>query len=148
MESKKQGFWNRPIPPWVLAVGAALLWLLPHSIPPKQEEMFAPWQVRAVEINSPSYKARAFRMAQQFVKERLLAPSTAEFPGYDQDSVEYLGNGTFRVSSYVDAQNAFGVKLRHHYTCVLHKSREDDYTWTLKAIKHVDRWGLESSQGW
>ena len=87
-------------------------------------------------------------MAQQFVKERLLAPSTAEFPRCEQGLAEYPGQGRLRVRSYVDAENAYRARLRHHYIRVLQKSKEDDYTWGPKAIKYVDGWGLQGSQGW
>lgn len=50
-----------------------------------------------------------------FVKERLKAPSTADFkPGYS-DSVTRLEGQRYRVISWVDAQNSFGAKLRNHF---------------------------------
>jgi len=77
-------------------------------------------------------KIGAFVMSQEFVKERLKAPSTADFPWYDESFVTDLGGGRFRVSAYVDAQNSFGAKIRSKYTCIL-KSTDGD-TWTLESI--------------
>jgi hypothetical protein len=48
---------------------------------------------------------------------RLKAPSTADFPWYDEDNVQDEGNGRFVVSSYVDAENAFGAKIRVFFYC-------------------------------
>ncbi|NWC24082.1 hypothetical protein HX787_20195 [Pseudomonas tolaasii] len=60
----------------------------------------------------------AFVMSQNFVKQRLKAPSTASFP-YITDSgvrVDVIPNCSFGVSAYVDAQNAFGASIRNRYT--------------------------------
>ncbi|EZI28956.1 hypothetical protein [Pseudomonas extremaustralis] len=60
----------------------------------------------------------AFVMSQNFVKQRLKAPSTAEFP-YITDRgvmVDVIPDCSFGVSAYVDAQNAFGAAIRSRYT--------------------------------
>lgn len=59
----------------------------------------------------------AFVMSQNFTKKQLKAPSTAKFPRYSEGRVADLGNGEYRVSSYVDAQNAFGAMIRTNYIC-------------------------------
>lgn len=74
----------------------------------------------------------AFVMSQEFVKEQLKAPSTAEFPWYEDSYVEDLGGGRFRVSAHVDAQNTFGAMIRSKYTCVLNSA--DGERWILESI--------------
>lgn len=53
------------------------------------------------------------------VRDRLKAPSTADFPGiFDADSKPTSADGCVMVyASYVDAQNSFGAKLRTKYVC-------------------------------
>jgi hypothetical protein len=55
-------------------------------------------------------KSMAYIMMEDFVKQRLKAPSTAKFPGvFDGklDHVTSLGGQKYRIVSYVDAQNSF-----------------------------------------
>jgi hypothetical protein len=55
-------------------------------------------------------------MAESFVKDHLLAPSTADFGG---ESVQYLGAAKHVVVGHVDSQNAFGAKLRKRFVCTV-----------------------------
>jgi hypothetical protein len=91
--------------------------------------------VRPVTAKKPrqSDKIGAFVMSQQFLKDRLKAPSTAKFPLYDAACVTDLGDGRYKVTSYVDAQNSFGAMLRTRYVCVLRKSTDGDQ-WNLELI--------------
>ncbi len=73
----------------------------------------------------------AFVYARFFVKDVLVAPRTAKFPGYSKDAVTYLGDETYRVRSYVDSQNSFGALIRTNYTVVIQKG---DGKWILKSI--------------
>jgi hypothetical protein len=58
-------------------------------------------------------KISAFVMSQQFVKDRLKAPATADFPSIADSgvSVNYLGDCTHAVRAFVDAQNSGRVVL-------------------------------------
>ena len=51
------------------------------------------------------------------VEDRLKAPASADFPSciWDQSQVKYAGNGVYNFSSWVDAQNGFGAKIRTYY---------------------------------
>ena len=69
--------------------------------------------------------------AQQFVKQALKAPSTAEFP-FDPISVGADGNGLYQVESTVDAQNSFGAPIRSH--------------WMLNMRLIEGKWVLETMQ--
>jgi hypothetical protein len=56
------------------------------------------------------------RIAKDFIKKQILTPSTAKFPSSDDIMVKReKGDSTFYVSSYVDAQNAFGAMIRNEW---------------------------------
>jgi hypothetical protein len=82
-------------------------------------------------------KTTAFVMSQSFVKKQLRAPATAEFPWVsDCDvTVNYLGDCTHEVRAYVDAQNAFGAKLRNRYYVKLKNQKGTD---TLARLGRAD----------
>ena len=62
-----------------------------------------------------------------FVRDRLKAPSTADFT-----SVSHTGSApTWTVTGTVDADNSFGAKLRMTFTCVV---RDDGDTWRLQSM--------------
>jgi hypothetical protein len=62
----------------------------------------------------------AWLACREFVTRRLKAPSTASFPfAGSQDYVADLGEGRFRASAYVDAQNSFGAKIRTTFDCTV-----------------------------
>lgn len=74
----------------------------------------------------------AWVMCEGFVEKRLKAPSTADFPRYDQDNVEHEGDGRYTISAYVDAENSFGAKMRVPFDCVVQYKGED--RWRLIDI--------------
>lgn len=86
------------------------------------------------KVERPS-KVSAWIMSQEFVKQNLKSPSTADFGSVFgdfqsyEDVVTVLHDGRFVVKAWVDAENAFGATLRSRFTCV---------------IEHVgnDRWRL------
>jgi hypothetical protein len=62
----------------------------------------------------------AYVMSQDFVKQQLRAPATADFPSWpDEYRVSVLGNCQYQVQSYVDAQNGFGALIRSNYSAVV-----------------------------
>tara|TARA_E500000305_G_scaffold98033_1_gene89384 strand:- start:1018 stop:1485 length:468 start_codon:yes stop_codon:yes gene_type:complete len=75
---------------------------------------------------------RAYDVAKAYVKKRLVAPATAEFPAYYSSDVQALplAECRFSVQAYVDAQNGFGAMLRNPYSLTLQYYKEDD-TWSL-----------------
>lgn len=70
--------------------------------------------------------------AQELVRERLKAPSTAEFssPSQISSSLDGSGDCIYEVRSNVDAQNSFGAQIR------------GDYYVKLKWKMGVDEWYL------
>lgn len=90
-----------------------------------------------LSIKSPSANPNgdtigAFAISQQFVKDRLKAPSTAEFPWYSSESVTPLGEERYRVQSYVDSQNSFGAMIRTKYVAIVRKT--GDSNWSLESL--------------
>ena len=77
-------------------------------------------------------KIRVYSACQQFVTQRLKAPSTADFPSFDDKSVT-TGANVFTVDSYVDAQNAFGAKIRTRISCNV--LSDDGDNWKLTSLR-------------
>lgn len=59
-------------------------------------------------------------MAQEFIKDTLKSPSSAEFSDSSETRVRYdSADDSYYVSGWVDAQNSFGAKLRSRYVCTV-----------------------------
>jgi hypothetical protein len=84
--------------------------------------------------SSPSDRSSmAVVQCQNYVRDRLRSPSTADFPWLDH-SVTPEGSETYLVRSYVDAQNGFGATVRNNYTCKIQYSggdEADQRSWSL-----------------
>jgi hypothetical protein len=65
-----------------------------------------------------SYEAIA--QCEAAIKERLKAPSTADF------NSSAVGGGTWTVTGTVDAENSFGAKVRTNYQCSVIIDNEKD----------------------
>jgi hypothetical protein len=72
--------------------------------------------------NSNDYKSKIWTEATNAVRSELKAPSTASFPCYDNSFVTDNNDGTYTVSSYVDADNSFGAKIRSNWNCTVDSS--------------------------
>lgn len=57
-------------------------------------------------------------ITQEYVKTILRSPSTADFPWFDWEISKNYFENTATVSSYVDAQNAFGAEVRSYFTLI------------------------------
>ena len=81
-------------------------------------------------------KSMAWVYAERFVKERLAAPSKADFGGVleqnPQSHVNAGKNGYYTVRGWVDAQNAFGGTVRQDFMCVVLDHGED--IWTCEML--------------
>ncbi|MEX0685754.1 MAG: SH3 domain-containing protein [Balneolales bacterium] len=78
----------------------------------------------------------AYINIEDFVEDRLVSPSTAEFPGVldgRRDHVQYLGNHRYRIRSYVDSQNRFGATLRTHFVGEIRQTSERN--WRLESLE-------------
>lgn len=56
----------------------------------------------------------ALTYAQLAVQQKLIAPTSADFPWADHRTYQ-IACGRWRVASYVDSQNAFGAMIRRHW---------------------------------
>ena len=81
----------------------------------------------------------AYVISQNFVKDNIKSPSTADFP-IEATNVKCRGS-KFMVVSYLDAQNSFGAKIREQYMCLLiYNGGEWSHklNWTLEALRIGD----------
>lgn len=76
----------------------------------------------------------AFVMSQSFVKDRLRAPATADFPSILDAKVSATGDCRFKVHAYVDSQNGFGAMIRTRYTADIELDPLTD-RWKLKDLQ-------------
>ncbi len=91
---------------------------------------------------APDESSMAFIQCQAFVKERLKAPSTADFGGYLESNGMHDPDANpvgsiYKVASYVDAQNSFGAKLRSTFICTERWNGQDDAdirNWTMEEL--------------
>jgi hypothetical protein len=56
-------------------------------------------------------------LCQYQMTARLRASGSADYPWDLVRGVHNVGGDRYRLQSYVDAQNAFGAKLRTHFAC-------------------------------
>lgn len=61
----------------------------------------------------------AYSYAEDFVKKKLKAPSTAQFPGTfeKKDHIKNIGFKHYEINSWVDSQNSFGAMIRSQFSC-------------------------------
>jgi hypothetical protein len=123
-KSPEKSIWKRQYPSWAfglifLVVPLGLLFVFAERTPPGC-------------IDSANGAALAYVMSQQFVKDRLKAPATTDFPAYGNVKAEYLGGCKHKVVGYVDSQNALGANIRTHYTAVVRYVDKD--IWQLDAL--------------
>ncbi|NFG98404.1 hypothetical protein FDC49_01770 [Clostridium sporogenes] len=65
-------------------------------------------------------KIEVYKASQEFVKEQLKAPATAEFPNFEDGKVVVAGDEKrYTVIAHVDAENSFGAKIRSKFLCNL-----------------------------
>jgi hypothetical protein len=113
--------WKRAFVIYGVAIGAFAIF---HSV---NESRKTP-EERALETKEKQDAARASAEQSAFidakhacreaVKVRLRAPSTADFQGTVLGEWTVTGEkGSYLVTSFVDAQNGFGAKIRTRFVC-------------------------------
>lgn len=60
--------------------------------------------------------SEAWTCAKKAVKDSLKSPSSAKFCSITDATVTHIGNGRYRVSGWVDAENSFGAVIREYFT--------------------------------
>jgi hypothetical protein len=122
LKAGKKGLSLRPgcVVALIVGLGALIiLAALSRHMPPAELD-------KPAKIAQPGRDdATAIRMAHEFIKRRLKAPATAEFGG---EKVSFSPPTKHLVTGYVDAQNAFGAKLRKQWACVVEKSGADEWS--------------------
>lgn len=70
--------------------------------------------------------SEAFSCAKAIVKSVLKSPSTAKFCWITDATVTHLGNGEYKVTGWVEAENSFGATLRQNFV-VVYTATENGY---------------------
>lgn len=73
-------------------------------------------------------------IAQQYIEERLVAPSTAKHAPCDEGDIAQVGDNRWSVSSWVDSDNALGVPIRTRYRAELLYLGENK--WRLESLDY------------
>lgn len=83
-----------------------------------------------------SNEVAAYVDAQLAIRDRLQSPSSADFPDILSSGVRVSKTGEceYAIRSYVEAQNAFGVKLRKQWSARA-SSIEGSDRWTITNIR-------------
>lgn len=111
----------------IFAVGIAIWTSWPST--PKTPEEFLSERTKTYCTNSGLGRAQAEASSEAAITKKLKAPSTTEFGG---DEAHYVKGCEWRVSGYVDAQNAFGARIRMPWVSSLTFHPEHD-TYTISA---------------
>ena len=53
---------------------------------------------------------------------QLKAPTTADFPWYDEAFITWSSQDSVTFSAYVDAQNSFGAQIRTNWLCTANRT--------------------------
>ncbi len=69
--------------------------------------------------NNKTNKQLAYNYAMKYVKQKLKAPSSAEFPSlFDrQEHITELSSTEYQINSWVESQNSFGVMIKTNFSC-------------------------------
>jgi len=116
---------------FILAAILLVLWILIHSACPSGDGSTQ----HASNWRTDDNSTMAYIMLEDFVKERLVSPGSARFPGVFDGRAEHitsLGNRRYRITSWVDSQNSFGAVLRTHFTAEIEQIDED--RWRLISL--------------
>jgi hypothetical protein len=103
-EQDKENFRNGAIGCVVILI---VFFLLYKTCGGNNNEYETPWQDK-------DESTMAYIMCQDWVKQRLVSPATADFPRYDQVTVTRNGQ-VYTIVGYVDSQNRFGALLRSNF---------------------------------
>ena len=109
---------------WIFIIFLVFTWISNWEF----SENTTPWNERDNSI-------MAYIMTEDWVKERLVSPATAEFPSASvkREHTTRLNNQRYRIESYVDSQNRMGATLRTFFTAEVQQTGET--TWRLISIE-------------
>jgi hypothetical protein len=76
----------------------------------------------------------AYVMMEEFVKDKLKSPSSAEFAGMTDPGFKIKKNGfEYTIGSWVDSQNSFGAMMRTRFAGKVRQIDKDN--WELLALE-------------
>jgi hypothetical protein len=77
----------------------------------------------------------AYSIMEDYVKNRLKAPSAAKFPetSINRHHIKHLGGRKYRIDSWVDSENSFSAKIRTKFVGEIQQTSE--YEWKLISLK-------------
>lgn len=114
----------------ICAVILALGWLFFGTNGSSDKKIEAPtWPTTSTASQSSSGPSTAsvFACAKTQLLSMLASPRSAKFPWVHTDAItQKLNDGTYLVSSYLDAQNGFGAMIRQDYICKVRFRSLDD----------------------
>jgi hypothetical protein len=61
----------------------------------------------------------AWRVCQDFVRDKLPSPASALFPAFEDADVFDLTGGQVRALGHVDSQNRYGAMIRSTFNCTV-----------------------------
>jgi hypothetical protein len=73
-------------------------------------------------------------MAQHFIEQELLSPSSAKHQPCSDASIREVDTDRWSVVAYVDSDNAFGVSIRTQYWVEM--TYTGDGNWHLEALEY------------
>jgi hypothetical protein len=82
------------------------------------------------------FGSEAYIVSKRYIEAILKSPSTADFPFMDFTAT-HLGNGRYRVTSYVDSENSFGAMIRSDWTVLMAYKSGDSInpsSWELEEV--------------
>lgn len=89
-------------------------------------------EVKQAERERCRDEIEALTYAQLAVQQKLIAPTTADFPWADHRTYQ-ITCGRWRVASYVDSQNAFGAMIRKHWAAEMRWVPESE-AWVAEYV--------------
>lgn len=92
-------------------------------------------RARQAAVQTEKEKKDAYAMSQEFVKDQLKAPATAQFQAYGSNDVVVVAkDGWYIVKGVVDSQNSFGAMLRSTYYCKLKPVQGKPGIWNCDSV--------------
>jgi len=77
---------------------------------------------------------QAFTLARQYVRAKIPPGVPMEWPAWEEapSPVEALADGRYRVTSWYEAQDGTGTRIRQHFACMLRRSGDE---WVLEGLE-------------
>ena len=82
-------------------------------------------------LDSRRDKSTAYAIAKNYVAQKMISPSTADFPPMSDEEVliDYIGDNRYSISGYLFSRNSFGNERRSDYTCVVREVGSGEWTY-------------------